>query len=63
MILRGIVSSMEAAGTRVTFPDKENTVSAPLPSAASVGALTVGNNVAVVFFADNMSDGLILAKY
>lgn len=63
MVLRGIVSSIETTGVRVTFPDKENTVSAPLQVSTSVGILEIGNNIAVVFFSDNMQDGVILAKF
>lgn len=63
MILKGNVSSVESEGIRVVFPDKENTVSSPLKVAAHVGSLQVGDNVAVIFFTDNMKDGLIIAKY
>jgi len=63
MVLRGIVSSIEEAGTRVAFPDKESTVSAPLPKVSSVGILEIGSSIVAVFFSDNLQDGLILAKY
>lgn len=63
MILKGIVSSIEAIGIRVAFPEKENTVSPPLQMVSSVGGLEVGNNVLVIFFSDTMKDGLILARY
>lgn len=63
MVLRGIVSSIGIDGTRATFPDKENVVSAPLLVAVGVGTLEIGNNIVAVFFSDNMQDGLILAKY
>lgn len=63
MVLKGIVSSTEAAGVRVSFPNKDDIVSVPLPLASNVGAVEVGNKVAVVFFENNMQDGLILAKY
>ena len=63
MVLKGIVSSIEETGTRVAFPDKENTVSAPLQKVSSVGILGIGDNIVVVFFSNNMQEGLILAKY
>jgi hypothetical protein len=62
MIFKGIVSSIENAGTRLILPDKNNIVTIPLPSAVGIG-LAVGDKVAVVFFAQNFQDGLILAKY
>lgn len=63
MILKGKVSSIETEGTRVTFPDRNNTVSAPLAKTSSVGILEIGNDVVVVFFSDNMRDGIIIGKY
>lgn len=63
MILKGIVSSIETDGTRVTFPEKENAVSPPLQKVSCVNTLEVGNKVIVILFSDNMKDGLILAEY
>jgi hypothetical protein len=65
MILKGKVSSIEDGKVRVLFPDKANCVSAPLEAAdhIDVDELTIGNNVAVIFFADNLKDGLIIAKF
>lgn len=63
MVLKGKVSSVELEGARVVFPDKDNTVSSPLKVAAHVGILQTGDNVAAIFFSDNMKDGLIIAKY
>lgn len=63
MILKGFVSSIEEAGIRVTIKDRDNIVSPPIKAAVHVGALEVGQSVAVVFFSDNMLDGLIIAKY
>jgi hypothetical protein len=63
MIDKGIVSSIESSGARVILPNKENTVSAPLPSASGVGLLNIGDNVVVAFFSDNLQDGIILAKF
>ena len=63
MILKGIVSSIESAGIRVVLPDKNNMVTMPLPSSASIVSLSVGDKVAVAFFSQNFQDGLILAKY
>lgn len=63
MILKGKVSSIETEGARVTFPDRNNTVSAPLTKTSSVGILEIGNDVVVVFFSDNMRDGIIIGKY
>ncbi len=63
MVLRGRVSSIEVDGrVRVTFPGRDNTVSAPLPAAVHVGLLTIGQTVIVVFHADNLRDGTIIAK-
>lgn len=63
MVLKGIVSSIEDGKVRVTFPDKENDVSAPLPMASHVTLLEVGNRVVVIFFSPGMVDGLIIAKF
>lgn len=63
MVYKGIVSNIEATGTRIILPDKENTVSAPLSKVSSVGELQVGNKVVVVFFSADLSDGVILGKY
>lgn len=63
MILKGIVSSIESAGTRVILTDKNGIVTIPLPSAAGIDALTIGDKVVVVFFTQDFQDGLILAKY
>lgn len=63
MLLKGQVSSIESDGVRVTFKERDNTVSAPLKTALHITELSVGNNVAVVFFSDNMADGLIIARW
>ena len=63
MILKGKVSSLEINGARVTFQDRENIVSSALQVASDVGTLKVGENVAAVFFSDNMNDGLIIARW
>lgn len=63
MVLKGKVSSIESAGVRVVFPDRENTVSPLLKIASHVGPLEVGNDVAVIFFSNSMKDGLIIAKF
>jgi len=63
MLLRGKVSSIESSGTRVTFPDKNNAVSAPLKKIDSVGLLEVGDNVLVAFFSNSMKDAIIIGKY
>jgi hypothetical protein len=62
-MLKGIVSSIEPKGIRVTFIDRNNVVSPPLSKAVHVGELQLGNNVVVEFFSDNMLDGLIIAKF
>jgi len=63
MLLKGVVTSIQLNEARVTFPDKNNNVSPPLKIASHVGDLSIDNNVAVMFFSNNMSDGLIIAKY
>jgi len=63
MVLRGKVSSVEQEGVRVVFPDKDNTVSPPLKTAAHIDSLQIGENVVVVFFTASMKDGLIIAKF
>ncbi|MGE5631703.1 MAG: hypothetical protein ACM3TR_11475 [Caulobacteraceae bacterium] len=63
MELKGKVSTIESGGVRVTFENYESTVSAPIDVATHVGELMVGDMVAVIFFSDNMKDGLVIAKY
>lgn len=63
MNLNGIVSSTYDKGVRVTFPGRENAVSNILKIAAHVGPLNVGDNVVVIFFSNNMTDGLVIAKF
>jgi len=63
MSLKGIVSTVESEGARVTFIDRENCVSPVLKIAAHISLLAVGDNVAVLFFSDSMTDGLIIAKF
>ena len=57
--LKGFVSSNESTGSRVTFPEKENVVSPPLQTFNGVTVFEIGTNVLVIFFSDNMKDGLI----
>lgn len=63
MNLKGKVSSVEHEGVRVILTDRNNTVTVPLQTASHVGVLNVGDSVAVIFFTNNMTDGLIIAKY
>ena len=63
MILKGIVSSIENNGVRVTFKEKENIVSGTLSKAQHVDILEVGNNVVVAFFNNSKKSGIIIAKY
>lgn len=63
MILKGRVSSMEPEGTRVTFPDRNDAVSAPLQKLDNVEVLETGDRVVVAFFSGSMKDGVIIGKY
>ena len=63
MSLKGKVSSIDCGGARVVFPDRENNVTPVLLIATHVPNLQVGDDVAVLFFSDNMLDGLIIAKF
>lgn len=63
MFLKGIVTSFESNETRVTFIDRNSKVSPPLKKADHVGELKINDNVAAIFFSNNMADGLIIAKY
>jgi len=63
MILKGKVSSIEGSKVRVVFPDKMNSVSAPLDVAEHVGSLQTGDDVAVIFFSNSLKDGLVIAKF
>lgn len=63
MFLKGFVTSTENNEARVTFPDRNNNVSPPLKIADHVGVLNINDSVAVMFFSNNMKDGLIIAKY
>lgn len=62
MFLKGIVTSNQNE-VRVTFLDRNNNVSPPLKIADHVGNLDINDTVAVIFFSNNMKDGLIIAKY
>jgi hypothetical protein len=63
MILKGIVTGTDTLGTRVTFKDRDNNVSAPLKKSSHIGNLELGDFVAVVFFSNNMTDGIIIARW
>ncbi|RII32855.1 hypothetical protein D2A34_21920 [Clostridium chromiireducens] len=63
MFLKGIVTSNQGEEARITFPDRDNTVSPLLVKASHVGDLNINDQVAVIFFSNNMKDGLIIAKY
>lgn len=60
MNLKGKVSSIEN-GVRVVFPN--NNISYVVKAATHIGNLTIGDNVAVMFFSNNMIDGLVIAKF
>lgn len=61
--LKGIVSSLDGDGVRVTFPCKDNNVSYIVKVAKHMGELKIGDMVAVAFFSKNMIDGIIIAQY
>jgi|GEM_PF-1965646 hypothetical protein len=71
MVLQGVISSIDGDKAKITFPDKENVVSALLPfcecilklRAMDQIAISVGDKVVVALFSETMQDGLILAKY
>lgn len=63
MILKGVVTSVETNGVRVTFPDRGNKVSGIIAIATHVGTLEINNEVVVAFFNVNMTDGLVIAKF
>lgn len=63
MVLKGIVTSFEQGKPRVTFVDKENIVSPPLDVAAHVTELTINSNVAVIFFSNSMTDGVVIGRW
>lgn len=60
---KGTVSSYDGTRrvARILFPDLGDTVSPELPYAAHISAVDVGDQVAVMFFSENLSDGLIVA--
>ncbi len=62
MLLKGIVSSIEQAGVRVSLPERENVVTPPLGKAVHVDILQAGDKVIVAFFS-GLADGIIIAKY
>lgn len=63
MNLKGIVTSIENNCARVTFPDRNNTVSPAIKKASHVPNLLINDNVIVMFFSDSMNDGVIVAKF
>lgn len=63
MNLKGIVTSIENNCARVTFPDRNNTVSSLIKKASHVPDLSVNDNVIAIFFSDSMNDGVIIAKF
>lgn len=62
MTRRGKVSSISNGKIKVTFPDTNNNVTVVLPVCAHVGSLHVNDIVFVVFWNDNMADGVIIGK-
>ncbi len=61
---KGIISSINNSLVRVTFPSDNNVVSGELPVASHVTGLTVGSQVAVMFFyPNNLNDGVIIARW
>ncbi|QGQ97054.1 hypothetical protein EHS13_20265 [Paenibacillus psychroresistens] len=64
MTLKGQVSSVDTINrkARVIFQDFDNVVSADVPYATHL-TIEVNDMVAVVFFSNNKSDGLIIAAY
>jgi len=64
MIRKGRISSVNVATNRarVTFQDDENTVTPEIPYASGLFP-DVNDTAAVVFFSDNLADGLIIALF
>lgn len=64
MIYSGVVSSVDMTDrkARVVFPDKDRTVSAIVPIADHVSP-AVNQRAAVVFFSENMADGMLIAVH
>lgn len=64
MTRKGIVSMVDTINrkARVTFRDLDKVVSPEIPYAQHV-SLEINDTVAVIFFSENKSDGLIIAVY
>lgn len=64
MIKKGIVSSLDNLNklARVTFPDKNNSLTYKIKISEHVGELKTGNIVVVVFWSESMADGAIIAE-
>ena len=60
---KGIVSTVSNGKARVILKDKDGVITPELPIASHVGLLQVNDNVAVVFFSNSLSDGLIMARW
>jgi len=65
MTQKGIVSTVDNAArkARVAFMDRDENVTSELPVSPHVGVLNVNDLVAVIFFSDSLSDGLVIAKF
>ena len=65
MILKGNVTGVDNINrkARVTFKDRDNSVTSEITIAHHVGNLEVNDTVAVAFFTNSLADGLIIAKF
>lgn len=56
----GTVSNIKDGTARVTLQDMDNAVTDWLP--INLGNISIGDPVAVLFYNDNLKDGVIVAK-
>ena len=56
----GTVSNIKDGTARVTLQDMDNVVTDWLP--INLGNISIGDQVAVLFYNDNLKDGVIVSK-
>lgn len=65
MVLKGNISTVDNINrkARVILRNMDNSVTSEVMVAKHVGVLEINDLVAVIFFSDNLSDGLVIGKF
>lgn len=65
MVLKGNVSTVDNINrkARVIISNMDNSVTSEVTVARHIGTLEINDLVAVIFFSDNLSDGLVIGKF